>query len=387
MSFISRKMVVDAKTIGEIEKQDRLYEAAKGKIISRIKNNVEMAIKKLDLAGRELLEEVEIEFGENPFAKLLEKINSRNPPTDAEVRSVLDKRAPQDFGPSEKAFYSLLEEIEAFKSWRVKKAEKPSSAAPSNIRTEYITRDSISLAWDDDWRATSYQVEVNGSKSLERVLTNIYTTGGLLPGTEYTFRIRSVRGDSVSEWSNDVKERIEWDCVWKKCPGHIFWNKKYSVDEKNPRIATMINNGNCTAIGNTPLPPNKVTSWSIKILRSKWNNGAGTDIGIAPSNIDQNGNENYNKCGWYFSCFYSKLCSGPPHNYFKWKEYGPRKRDGEYVHDGGSVGVIMDTSKGELSFALDGVNLGVAFKGIPLDKPLVPCAIFWYGGNSVELVT
>ena len=37
----------------------------------------------------------------------------------------------------------------------------------------------------------------------------------------------------------------------------------------NPRIATKINNSSyyCTIIGNKPLPHNKVTSWSIKILK------------------------------------------------------------------------------------------------------------------------
>ena len=70
----------------------------------------------------------------------------------------------------------------------------------------------------------------------------------------------------------------------------------------------------------------------------------------------------------------SKLWSGPPHSY-RSKEHGPRKKEGEYIHTGGSVGVVMDTSKGELSFALSGVNLGVAYEGIPLDKPLVPCVL------------
>ena len=47
----------------------------------------------------------------------------------------------------------------------------------------------------------------------------------------------------------------------------------------------------------------------------------------------------------------------------------------------------MDTAKGELSFIVDGVNLGVAFDGIPLDKPLVPC-VFLNGwkDDSVELI-
>ena len=33
----------------------------------------------------------------------------------------------------------------------------------------------------------------------------------------------------------------------------------------------------------------------------------------------------------------------------------------KYVHTGDSVGVVMDTAKGELSFVVNGVNLGVAF--------------------------
>ena len=42
----------------------------------------------------------------------------------------------------------------------------------------------------------------------------------------------------------------------------------------------------------------------------------------------------------------------------------------------------MDTTKGELSFVVNSVNLGVAFDGIPLDKPLVPCAILCCEGDS-----
>ena len=79
------------------------------------------------------------------------------------------------------------------------------------------------------------------------------------------------------------------------------------------------------------------------------------------------------------------LFSGPPHNYRE-KEYGPRKGSGQYVHTRDSVGVIMDTTKGELSFALNGVNLGVAYDGIPLDKPLVPCVALSNTRDSVELI-
>ena len=186
--------------------------------------------------------------------------------------------------------------------------------------------------------------------------------------------------------SNTVTTELKDLCVWKRCTRGILRGRRYSVDEKNPRIATKteFENRFCTLIGSTPLPLNKVISWNIKLLKSWGNNGGYIFIGVAPSDIDQN-ESNRDKCGWYFDCYRSALISGPPHNY-RDKEYGQRKDRGEYVHTGDSVGVVMDTAKGELSFVLNGVNLGVAFEGIPLDKPLVPCVLLHFPDDSVEFV-
>ena len=254
--------------------------------------------------------------------------------------------------------------------------------------------------------------------------------------TKCVVKVKAEIQGKESEWSNEIKfvpSEFSECCVWKKCPGNVDEWRKYSVDEKNPRIAAKINSGDyCTIIGNTPLPHNKVTSWSIKILKSKDNDGRGINVGVAPSNINQNednGNKcgwyfychdselysgsphsynfekcgwyfdccsstlyagpphnyNFEKCGWYFYCYDSKLCSGLPHSYLG-KEYGPRKGYGQYVHTEDTVGVVMDTAKGELSFVLNGVNLGVAYKEIPLDKPLVPCVFLCLEGDSVELI-
>ena len=46
----------------------------------------------------------------------------------------------------------------------------------------------------------------------------------------------------------------------------------------------------------------------------------------------------------------------------------------------------MDTGKGELSFVLNRVNLGVGYKGIPFDKPLVPCIILNCTKDSAKLI-
>ena len=218
----------------------------------------------------------------------------------------------------------------------------------------------------------------------------IYFRSTFRASTTYCLKMRIVHQGVSTQWGDEAEfttPEFKGCRVWKESPDHVYEDMKYSVDEENQRIATKIDRGDdycSTIIGNTALPLNTVTSWSIKILESK-NDGLGIYIGVAPSDIDQDEYYNCNKCGWYFDCCYSALSSGPPHNY-DYKEYGPRKGDGQYVHTGDSVGVVMNTEKGELSFALDGVNLGVAYEGIPLDKPLVPCVLLWGGGDSVELV-
>ena len=57
----------------------------------------------------------------------------------------------------------------------------------------------------------------------------------------------------------------------------------------------------------------------------------------------------------------------------------------QYLHTGDTVSLVLDTIKGDLSFYMKGVNYGVAFKGIPLDKPLAPCVILYCFEDSVEL--
>ena len=262
-------------------------------------------------------------------------------------------------------------------------------SAPSDLTATSATSDSINLSWKGA-EGASYRIESDGKVLNDEIESNTFAQKGLFPDTEYTFRIRTVKGNEESEWSDSLKVRNGKapdfsECIWKDCPDDVDEKREYSVDDENPTIATKKEGKDwCTIIGNTLLPLQKVSSWSIKILDSKRNDGDGIYIGVAPSDIDQNGWHNYEECGWYFACYSSTLCSGPPHNH-RGKKYGPRKENGECVHTGDSVGVVMDTAKGELSFVLNGMDLGVSYKGIPLDKPLVPCVLLKYKGDSVEI--
>ena len=57
--------------------------------------------------------------------------------------------------------------------------------------------------------ASSYQIEVDGGKSLERALVNVFTKSGFLADPEHSLRVRVVRGNSVSEWSDVVKGKTQ----------------------------------------------------------------------------------------------------------------------------------------------------------------------------------
>lgn len=220
------------------------------------------------------------------------------------------------------------------------------------------------------------------------------TPNSLELGVTYCVRVKTVLKYKESGWSDEAEfcpTEFSECCAWKDCPEHVGYLKRYSLDELNPRVATKMGDDDdescdCTIVGNTPIPLNKASSWCIEILESRSDDCEGIFVGVAPSDINQNINGNFNKCGWYLDCFFSRLNSGPPHNY-KWpgREYGPRVWEGGYVNTGDVVSVAIDTIKGELSFTISGVNYGVAYEGIPLDKPLVPCVILRNECDSVKL--
>ena len=277
------------------------------------------------------------------------------------------------------------------------------------ISLDTVTSDGFTASWppvisSNDNVVLSYEAEL--SLANKNKFSVVYTgkktsctVCGLQHNKAYDLRLRTLckkssvgssseRKDATmaSEWSSPVrvKTTCSWICKWKDCPKSVDSNKRYAVKKLGARsIISKLSDGEwCTAIGDTAIPSSGIVRWGIKLIDESSDN---LFVGLAPSDIDQNSSYNYNKCGWYFYCYDSTLWSGLPHVMYH-EEYGPRKEDGEYVRTGDSVGIVMDTTKGELSFVLNGVNLGVAYEGIPLDKPLVPCVLLRWEESSVELV-
>ena len=273
------------------------------------------------------------------------------------------------------------------KEWAVSLSFTFFSEVDANVLAEF------GLAFEAEVKIWEKSHEEDTSRTLTKKFTpegseHICLNNLFNANTTYRLRMKIVYQGMSTQWSDEAEfttPEFEECCAWKECPDGVEVKRRYSINEKNFRITTNVSGQWCTAIGNTLIPRYKVVSWSAKILSSRRNDGANIYVGVAPFDIGQNEWDNYSKCGWYFHCYESRLYSGPPRNH-KGKQYGPRKRNGQYVRTGDSVGVVMDTAKGELSFILDGVNLGVAYEGIPLDKPLVPCVLLWWKGDSIELV-
>ena len=56
----------------------------------------------------------------------------------------------------------------------------------------WLTWDSITFTWDAVEGASSYQIEVDGGKSIESATKKAFTKTGLLPDTEHSLRVRAV---------------------------------------------------------------------------------------------------------------------------------------------------------------------------------------------------
>ena len=210
----------------------------------------------------------------------------------------------------------------------------------------------------------------------------------IIPGTlraeaVYTLKVRAELNGMKGNWSTPVlfsTPAFSVCCVWRECPQKMDKNVRYELDPDNPRVAIRKSNYKqaIAVFGAVSFPVNKVISMAIKICCG----GSNVVVGVMQSDVDQCYSTNlwiYEMFGWHFNCFDSTLCSGPPHCYWG-KPYGP-----ESCMITGVVGLVMDTVKGELSFYVNGVSYGVAYDGIPLDKPLIPSVVMSGYNNSVEL--
>lgn len=135
---------------------------------------------------------------------------------------------------------------------------------------------------------------------------------------------------------------------------------------KDGKTASKINNyAWFSAIGDKILEKNKKSKWKIKVNKNLDLQNNGVRIGISRANINLESLDNY-KEGWFLSSSDSRFHRlGAGFVFGKYGKSDPWK-------EGTVIEVRVDLIKGQLSFIVNGEDLGVACKTIPLDEDLVP---------------
>jgi len=108
-------------------------------------------------------------------------------------------------------------------------------------------------------------------------------------------------------------------------------------------------------------------------------------IGVAPFDINRNTASMYVKCGWYLFAANSTLCSGPP-MMFNQKKYPNISNEIGTLKSGSTVIVKLDMDSRTISFIINGIDYGVAFDGILVDKELCLCGMLYVDNDSFEIL-
>ncbi len=145
-----------------------------------------------------------------------------------------------------------------------------------------------------------------------------------------------------------------------------YCGTKATLSNDYKRIVYRDYGWHCSAMGT------RCTKYSIRLIR----NCTYLLVGMAPKPLFEREGNNFKTCGWYMYCAEGTLYS----------------QDGEgnntYIVDqacnanGTVIGVQLEN--GELSFSLNGVDMGVAFRGLPVD--VFPAFDMYDNGCEFEFI-
>lgn len=159
---------------------------------------------------------------------------------------------------------------------------------------------------------------------------------------------------------------------WKPCPSDVNEYMRYRLEDGGS-LARKTSEGcdYCTIIGDFGV--GRGSSYHVKIASG---DGSNIFVGLAPYDIDQNANYNFERNGCYLNCGNMKLYAGYPKNVSD-ESYGDMWG---YAGSGAVIGVHRDDDN-NIRFSVNG-NMGpVAYEDV--SGSLVPCVIIRECGNAV----
>ena len=189
---------------------------------------------------------------------------------------------------------------------------------------------------------------------------------------EYKSLIQSLRPQNTA--NSNINNEIELIFKWKVSELRNKLLCELKNDFKTIKKISGNNVWNCTAVGDTCLIKGKINKWKIKVNNIN-PNPSHLLIGIVPSNIDLNGINNYKKG------YCTNFDNFGPHNlgnYTATLNFRGKRDD--------IVEIIVDLEKGQLSYSLNDIDLGVFFDNIDKSIDYVPFAEMYHIGTEITLI-
>ena len=128
---------------------------------------------------------------------------------------------------------------------------------------------------------------------------------------------------------------------------------------------------NCSAFGNKSLIKGKINKFKIQLTKVT----SYFVFGIIPKGTNINGIENWQK--GYITC----SINFAKHNLGVYTEFAKKE-----AKEGSIIEIIADLDRGELSFSLNGNNLGIFCDNIIKDIEYVPFVDIWKEGSEIRLL-
>jgi len=261
-----------------------------------------------------------------------------------------------------------------FKEDIIKNGEK----IPNQIKIYMEKGKKLIKEWDDN-NNIKLNNKINDCINIEnniKTIKEINESIDKCKSKEVNIHFYPEKEEEIIEYLEKIKkfgEISDIEFKFKFKPGN-----NYSVTN-NGLIATKDKGGNawnCVIIGDKEIPKNKISKWKIKIKTDISKSYDDFYIGIGPSNFNSS---LYNEC-W-------SLYSSRSESYYQMKEKNSKiNNHKEKLKKNDIIEVIVDRKLGNLSFAINDINYGIACSNIPKEEILYPTVVIYQQNHIVEIV-
>ena len=191
---------------------------------------------------------------------------------------------------------------------------------------------------------------------------------------EYKSLIQSLLPKNTANSNSNMNNEVDLKFKWKVSEPR----KKLLCELKNDSKTIKKISGdyiwNCTAIGDICLVKGKINKWKIQVNNIS-NNPSHLLFGIVPEDIDLNGIYNVKKG------YATNFDNFGEHNLGVYTAtYGYRGKKGDIIE------IIVDLEKGELSYWLNDIDLGIFCDKVDKNIEYVPFVELYHEGTEITLL-